>query len=100
MRLEPAKASGRKTANTVITNMPAILMGFELSEGTGAATLQLFNSGEATTDINKEVDYHATTGGSNSVNQFYASTGIDCPNGIYAIIGGTGAHYNVYYKLA
>lgn len=95
----PSTSSGRKTADATIATRPCILKSIILEgDGTNAATVTLYDSASAASGtvlakllLPASADQCIVFDG--------GPEGIECLNGIYADVSGTGAAYIVHYAL-
>jgi hypothetical protein len=90
---EPCHTSGNQTATAQILTGEGYLMGVDIVAGSDACTLKLYD-GTASTD--RLLATYALPTGSYSLNMEYASARA-CQKGIYAVLTGTSAAYNVAY---
>lgn len=90
-------SSGLKTADGVIVNRPCRLHGIMVgADGTNAATVVLHDNASAasgTVVAKAIVDATATH------ENWHSDVGVECSNGLYLNIDGTGAEVIVHYSL-
>lgn len=91
-------SSGRKTADAAIVTRPTRLVSVILEgDGTNAASVTLYdNASAASGTVLAKVLLQAS---GPMYTQFMIPEGVECSNGIYADVAGTGAAYIVHYSL-
>lgn len=93
--MKPALSSGLKSADAAIMAQSGFLCGLQvIADGTNAATVILYDNASAasgTVLAKIVVDAGAT------YEDYTPLEGIECANGIYADVSGTGAEYIVHY---
>lgn len=94
--MKPALTSGLKTADAAILNQSGHLHSLMvIADGTNAATVVLYdNASAASGTVLAKIIVDATS----TFESFTALEGIECANGIYADVTGTGAEYVVHYS--
>ncbi len=91
----PCTSSGLKSASAVISNRPALVHGITLLQASAACTLIIYdnattNSGTVAEQINNNTNTSTVT--------IKLTHPVECNNGIYAAVTGTGANYIVHYS--
>jgi hypothetical protein len=95
----PAQSSGLRSADAAILARSGRLLGVQLiSDNTNAATVVLYDHASAASGT--EIAKLTLKAGESSRDCTLPAEGIDCLNGIYADVTGTGAAYIVYYSVA
>lgn len=100
----PATSSGRKTADAAIAARPCLLKSVILEgDGTNAATVILYDNASAASGTVLAKLLLSAVGTATDKVPMYAAfeskDGIECNNGIYADVTGTGAAYIVHFSL-
>lgn len=97
MQLEACTSSDLKSADAAICAGPCVLVGIVLLTTTAASSVVLYDNASAASGrvVAKIQDEAGTALRSNS--QFPMSP-VNCLNGIYADVSGTGANYIVYFQ--
>ncbi len=94
--MNTCNSSGLQASSAAICTRPALLHGITLLQAAAACTVIVYdnkstNSGTAIEQVN------------NTVNVSTVSVKLNCPvecvNGIYAAVTGTGANYIIHYSL-
>lgn len=103
MSQRPATSSGRKTADAAIIARPCLFKGLILEgDGTNACNVILYdNASAASGTVIAKLLLSASTTAIDSVpktSSFVLADGIECNNGIFADVTGTGAAYIVHYS--
>ncbi len=94
---EPVRSSGLRTADAAICARPCIYWGARVTgDGTNAASIVAYDHATAAsgTAVDK-VKIAAAGVWADSV----PSVGVECLNGLYIDVAGTGAEYIVYFSL-
>ena len=95
--METSISSGHLIANTVVCDNPCFLSGVQAySNGTDAATLIIYDAGTAST-IGKVLWKSALlTNATNFIAHSWHRP-VECKNGIYVVVSGTGCGFVVEY---
>lgn len=91
-----ATSSGILSADAAVVTRPCILMGITLKAGTGAASCIVYDNSAAASGT--EVA-HDSIDGTTSLASSQHDLDVECNNGIYLDLTGTGASAIVYYSL-
>lgn len=89
-------SSGLKSASSAITTRPARIHGITLIQASAACTVIAYDN--ATTNAGTAIEQINNTVNSSSVNVKF-NTPVECINGIYAAVTGTGATFIIHYSL-
>lgn len=93
---QPSTSSGLKSSSVAISARPSRIMAIQvLADGTNAATLTVYDNASAAsgTEVSKVIVDAGLT-----YELFYIDGGVQCNNGIYASVSGTGAAYIIFYQ--
>lgn len=92
---DTATSSGLKSSDSVISARPCRLMSVQvIADGTNAATAILYdNASAASGTVVAKIIVDATL----TYEAFTSDCGIECSNGLYLDIGGTGAECVVHF---
>jgi len=93
-----ATSSDLKSADAAIVSRNCRLLGIQLlTDGTNAATLILYDNNSAASG--KVVAKLSVAGAGLFLSPSLPNPGVECSNGIYADVSGTGAAYIIHYAL-
>lgn len=90
------KSSGIKSSSTAIVARPAMLHGITIIQASAAGTVICYDN--ATTNSGTELGEANSTVNASTVQQFFTHP-VECLNGIYAAVTGTGATYIIHYSM-
>lgn len=97
MSIRPATSSGRLTADTAIRARPALLKSVILEgDGTNACSVTIYDNATAASGLVVAKVLLPASGA--MFVEFESAHGIECNNGIFADVAGTGAAYIVHYS--
>lgn len=88
-------SSGLKSASAVISNRPCLIHGFTLLQASAAATLIIYDN--ATTNSGTVIEQVNNNTNTSTVS-VKLNHPVECSNGAYAAVTGTGANYIVHYS--
>lgn len=97
--MSPANSSGLKSADAVISALPARLLGIQLfADGTNQATITVYdNATAASGTVLAQVIVDA---GLVAQDAQLPNPGIIANNGLYADVSGTGATYIIHWSIS
>ncbi len=92
----PCTSSGLKSSSAAIIARPALLHGVTLLQASAACTVIVYDN--ATTNAGTVVEQVNNVVNTTTVSVKFNNP-VECSNGIYAAVTGTGANYIVHYSL-
>lgn len=99
MQSEPSKSSGRRTADAAILARPGRLTGLVLEgDGTNAASVIIYDNASAASGTELYKLMLKASSNDLILTAVLPEGGIECFNGLYADVTGTGAAYIVHYQ--
>ncbi len=93
--MTPCKSSGLQAASAVIVNRPCLFHGITLLQASAACTVIAYDN--KTTNTGTQLDQLNNNTNTSTVNSRFNQP-VECLNGIYVAVTGTGANYIVHYS--